>query len=98
MGIATIGPISSSRWTPEPGRRPDTLTPMLVNHTLGLNYVSCSPYRVPVARLAAAQAAMETKRETAKRRPLFRKAQLLPVDRLLHDQLQVFLRDTGYRA
>src|SRR2546421_2319675 len=30
-------------------------------HTLGLNYVSCSPYRVPVARLAAAQAAMESK-------------------------------------
>src|SRR2546421_12173450 len=29
-------------------------------HTLGLNYVSCSPYRVPVARLAAAQAAMAT--------------------------------------
>ena len=29
-------------------------------HKLGLNYVSCSPYRVPVARLAAAQAAMET--------------------------------------
>ena len=28
---------------------------------VGLNYVSCSPYRVPVARLAAAQAAMETK-------------------------------------
>ena len=25
-------------------------------HTIGLNYVSCSPYRVPVARLAAAQA------------------------------------------
>jgi len=25
-------------------------------HELGLNYVSCSPYRVPVARLAAAQA------------------------------------------
>ena len=25
-------------------------------HSLGLNYVSCSPYRVPVARLAAAQA------------------------------------------
>src|SRR5947209_11119519 len=25
----------------------------------GLNYVSCSPYRVPVARLAAAQAALE---------------------------------------
>ncbi len=28
-------------------------------HKLGLNYVSCSPYRVPVARLAAAQAALE---------------------------------------
>jgi pyruvate,orthophosphate dikinase len=27
-------------------------------HAIGLNYVSCSPYRVPVARLAAAQAAM----------------------------------------
>ncbi len=28
-------------------------------HDLGLNYVSCSPYRVPIARLAAAQAAIE---------------------------------------
>ena len=28
-------------------------------HRLGLTYVSCSPYRVPVARLAAAQAAIE---------------------------------------
>jgi pyruvate,orthophosphate dikinase len=27
-------------------------------HKIGLNYVSCSPYRVPVARLAAAQAAV----------------------------------------
>jgi pyruvate, orthophosphate dikinase len=27
-------------------------------HTLGLDYVSCSPYRVPIARLAAAQAAL----------------------------------------
>lgn len=31
-------------------------------HQVGLNYVSCSPYRVPVARLAAAQAALEEKR------------------------------------
>jgi pyruvate,orthophosphate dikinase len=31
--------------------------------TLGLNYVSCSPYRVPVARLAAAQAALEISQE-----------------------------------
>jgi pyruvate,orthophosphate dikinase len=28
-------------------------------HTVGLNYVSCSPFRVPIARLAAAQAAIE---------------------------------------
>lgn len=28
-------------------------------HELGLNYVSCSPFRVPVARLAAAQAALK---------------------------------------
>ncbi len=27
---------------------------------LGLNYVSCSPFRVPVARLAAAQAAIKS--------------------------------------
>ena len=25
-------------------------------HSIGLDYVSCSPYRVPIARLAAAQA------------------------------------------
>jgi pyruvate,orthophosphate dikinase len=31
-------------------------------HQIGLNYVSCSPYRVPVARLAAAQAAIAEKR------------------------------------
>ena len=29
-------------------------------HRVGLDYVSCSPYRVPVARLAAAQAALES--------------------------------------
>jgi pyruvate,orthophosphate dikinase len=28
-------------------------------HRIGLNYVSCSPFRVPIARLAAAQAALE---------------------------------------
>ncbi len=28
-------------------------------HRIGLNYVSCSPFRVPVARLAAAQAALK---------------------------------------
>jgi pyruvate,orthophosphate dikinase len=31
-------------------------------HRLGLNYVSCSPYRVPIARLAAAQAVLREKK------------------------------------
>jgi pyruvate,orthophosphate dikinase len=35
-------------------------------HKLGLNYVSCSPFRVPIARLAAAQAALIEKGFTAK--------------------------------
>ncbi len=35
-------------------------------HRAGLTYVSCSPFRVPVARLAAAQAAIEEKRKAAK--------------------------------
>ena len=30
-------------------------------HNVGLNYVSCSPFRVPIARLAAAQAAIKQK-------------------------------------
>lgn len=30
-------------------------------HSVGLNYVSCSPFRVPIARLAAAQAAIKEK-------------------------------------
>ena len=30
-------------------------------HTIGLDYVSCSPYRVPIARLAAAQAAISNR-------------------------------------
>jgi pyruvate,orthophosphate dikinase len=31
-------------------------------HNVGLNYVSCSPYRVPIARLAAAQAAISAEK------------------------------------
>ncbi|GBF27872.1 pyruvate, phosphate dikinase [bacterium MnTg02] len=34
-------------------------------HRVGLDYVSCSPYRVPVARLAAAQAAIRSSEETS---------------------------------
>lgn len=32
-------------------------------HRIGMNYVSCSPFRVPIARLAAAQAAIESPRK-----------------------------------
>jgi pyruvate,orthophosphate dikinase len=38
-------------------------------HITGLNYVSCSPYRVPVARLAAAQAAIRHAKAPAKKTP-----------------------------
>jgi pyruvate,orthophosphate dikinase len=34
-------------------------------HRVGLNYVSCSPYRVPIARLAAAQAALGSKQDVS---------------------------------
>ncbi len=40
----------------EHGGDPDSIHKF---HKVGLDYVSCSPYRVPVARLAAAQAALE---------------------------------------
>jgi pyruvate,orthophosphate dikinase len=36
-------------------------------HRTGLDYVSCSPYRVPIARLAAAQAVLR-EREAARAR------------------------------
>ncbi len=39
-------------------------------HHAGLDYVSCSPYRVPIARLAAAQAAINEKRELEKKAKL----------------------------
>ncbi|WP_425596958.1 putative PEP-binding protein [Seonamhaeicola maritimus] len=31
-------------------------------YNTGMNYVSCSPYRVPIARVAAAQAAIKATR------------------------------------
>src|SRR4051812_29263184 len=36
-------------------------------HTIGLDYVSCSPYRVPIARLAAAHAALESRPQESPR-------------------------------
>jgi len=47
----------------EHGGEPDSVK---FCHKIGLTYVSCSPYRVPVARLAAAQAAIEERRQAAK--------------------------------
>ena len=39
----------------EHGGEPDSVK---FCYKIGLNYVSCSPFRVPIARLAAAQAAL----------------------------------------
>ncbi len=39
-------------------------------NNIGLDYVSCSPYRVPIARLAAAQAAIKLKRANAPAEPV----------------------------
>jgi pyruvate,orthophosphate dikinase len=36
-------------------------------HSVGLNYVSCSPYRVPIARLAAAHAAIKQPMKKSKK-------------------------------
>ena len=42
----------------EHGGEPDSVK---FCHKIGLNYVSCSPFRVPIARLAAAQASLQAK-------------------------------------
>jgi len=49
----------------EHGGDPDSIT---FCHEIGLDYVSCSPYRVPIARLAAAQATLREKTESKKDR------------------------------
>ena len=46
----------------EHGGDPDSI---VFCHAAGLDYVSCSPFRVPIARLAAAQAALMRTRESA---------------------------------
>ena len=48
----------------EHGGEPDSVK---FCHRIGLNYVSCSPKRIPVARLAAAQAVIEEKGNAAAR-------------------------------
>ena len=44
-------------------------------HTVGMNYVSCSPFRVPIARLAAAQAAIKDNTAPAKAKKADKKAE-----------------------
>ncbi|MBD3388132.1 MAG: pyruvate, phosphate dikinase [Candidatus Altiarchaeales archaeon] len=43
-------------------------------HKVGMDYVSCSPYRVPIARLAAAQAQIKKPRKTGKKAAAKKKA------------------------
>ena len=47
-------------------------------HRVGLNYVSCSPFRVPIARLAAAQAVVEDKLAAKKAAPKAAKKKVKP--------------------
>jgi len=49
----------------EHGGDPDSV---IFCHKIGLDYVSCSPYRVPIARLAAAQASLHDKEKSKKGR------------------------------
>ena len=44
------------------GEHGGDLLSVIFCHKVGMNYVSCSPYRVPIARLAAAQAVIQEKR------------------------------------
>jgi pyruvate,orthophosphate dikinase len=48
-------------------------------HGLGLDYVSCSPYRIPIARLAAAQAVLREKAAAARAKPKGAKKAKKPV-------------------
>jgi len=52
---AAYAPVSKVGICGEHGGEPRSVT---FCHRIGLDYVSCSPFRVPVARLAAAQAAL----------------------------------------
>ena len=47
-------------------RRSSNTDATALMHKVGLDYVSCSPFRVPIARLAAAQSALREKGVSAK--------------------------------
>ncbi len=55
----------------EHGGDPETV---IFCHDTGLNYVSCSPYRVPVARMAAAHAVLRDRAKAPAKKPAARKS------------------------
>jgi pyruvate,orthophosphate dikinase len=55
----------------EHGGDPETV---IFCHETGLNYVSCSPYRVPVARMAAAHAVLRDRAKAPTKKPAARKS------------------------
>ncbi|MCC6742001.1 MAG: pyruvate, phosphate dikinase, partial [Planctomycetia bacterium] len=55
----------------EHGGDPETV---VFCHDTGLNYVSCSPYRVPVARIAAAHAVLRQRAKGPEKKPAARKS------------------------
>ena len=56
---AAARPAPTSSWASAASMAATRLRRVLPH--IGLNYVSCSPFRVPIARLAAAQAAIKEK-------------------------------------
>ncbi|RKX72130.1 MAG: pyruvate, phosphate dikinase, partial [Spirochaetes bacterium] len=61
MGVAkgrSVKPMLKTGICGEHGGDPDSIA---FCYKAGLNYVSCSPYRIPIARLAAAQAVIAAK-------------------------------------
>jgi pyruvate,orthophosphate dikinase len=63
-------------------------------HRVGLDYVSCSPFRVPIARLAAAQAAIKEKKEAKS----FTDKIKDKVDEKVDDETKEKLRDAADKA
>ena len=56
VGLPPPSPVRLSPDLRPPRPRPHTDLSGVVCHLVGMDYVSCSPFRVPIARLAAAQA------------------------------------------
>ena len=61
MAITLAKPVNSKLHFGICGEHGGDPTSVEFCHKIGLDYVSCSPFRVPIARLAAAQAAIAEK-------------------------------------